>query len=314
MKITAPAKVLSHLEIGRPRTVHNLTLVPLSGTRASSLDYILSDDALAAQKLFIEEVSESGSIQELRVANFSNRFVLVVDGTELVGGKTNRIVNASCLIPPESLTTMPVSGVERKRWHYERREFRHSGQFSPHSIRRENAAFHMVTLREKRGYVSEQGKVWEQVDDLSWQLGIETETGSMNEVMERRQPFLDAYKSCRTLPGAESGAAYFVNGIFQGIELFDSNATFWKMCPKFLSGIAADTMAGWGERLFSPRAKSPEEAREYLGQILEEARNSTFETYDPVGVGEDWRFEAKRSFGKALHYGADLIHFSAFGT
>jgi hypothetical protein len=30
-------------------------------------------------------------------------------------------------------------------------------------------------------------------------------------------------------------------------------------------------------------------------------------------MGEDWRYEGKRSFGKALHYGADLIHFSAFG-
>jgi hypothetical protein len=30
-------------------------------------------------------------------------------------------------------------------------------------------------------------------------------------------------------------------------------------------------------------------------------------------VGEDWRYDAKRSFGKALQYGADLIHFSAFG-
>jgi len=41
--------------------------------------------------------------------------------------------------------------------------------------------------------------------------------------------------------------------------------------------------------------------------------------YGVLGCGrqgdhkEDWRYDGKRSFGKALHYGLDLIHFSAFG-
>jgi hypothetical protein len=30
-------------------------------------------------------------------------------------------------------------------------------------------------------------------------------------------------------------------------------------------------------------------------------------------VGEDWHYDGKISFGKALHYGTELIHFSAFG-
>ena len=47
--------------------------------------------------------------------------------------------------------------------------------------------------------------------------------------------------------------------------------------------------------------------------VLKEISTSLFEKYEAVGVGEDWRYEGKLSFGKALHYGADLIHFSAFG-
>jgi len=34
---------------------------------------------------------------------------------------------------------------------------------------------------------------------------------------------------------------------------------------------------------------------------------------NPVGVGEDWRYEGKLSLGKALYLEVDLIHFSAFG-
>ena len=50
-----------------------------------------------------------------------------------------------------------------------------------------------------------------------------------------------------------------------------------------------------------------------MRRILAEVSKSLFEKFEPVGMGEDWRYDGKRSFGKALHYGPDLIHFSAFG-
>jgi len=117
-----------------PKTVLNLTAVPLSGNPASTLVYLLIDEALEAKKVIVEEVSEGGSVPELRMTNFANRCVLIVDGTELVGAKQNRIVNASFLIPPESVTRIPVSCVEQGRWGYKGREFAPSRYFSPHRI------------------------------------------------------------------------------------------------------------------------------------------------------------------------------------
>ena len=90
--------------------------MPLSGNPAAALDYLLIDEALEAKKVVVEEVSEGGSVPELRMTNFADKVVLVVDGTELVGAKQNRIVNASFLIPPESITRIPVSCVEQGRW------------------------------------------------------------------------------------------------------------------------------------------------------------------------------------------------------
>jgi hypothetical protein len=304
---------LSDLDIGRPQSVLNLIAVPISGNPASSLDYLLVDEALLSEKVVVEEVSESGSVPELRMTNFTSRFILVVDGTELVGAKQNRIVNASFLIPPESITKLPVSCVEQGRWRYRGREFRASRHYSPHSLRRENVEFHKKTLKEKRGYASDQGKVWAHVADMSHKMDAPTETGAMNEVLDQKQSSIEEYKKGINLDGSATGTAFFVNGIFQGIELFDKAATFGKMFPKLLSGIAVDAMMAQGERLTARRAKKPEEATEYVKRILEEVGKSLFEKYEPVGVGEDWRYDAKRSFGKALHYGADLIHFSAFG-
>lgn len=304
---------LSDLEIGNPKTVLNLTAVPLSGNPASTLEYQLIDDALEAKKVIVEEVSEGGSVPELRMTNFTNRFILVVDGTELVGAKQNRIVNASFLIPPESITKLPVSCVEQGRWRYQGREFKSSRHFSPHSLRRENVEFHKTTLRQKRGYASDQGKVWAHVADMSHKMEAPTATGAMSEVLDQKQSSIEDYKKGMVLDGSDTGTAFFVNGIFQGIEIFDKTSTFRKMFPKLLSGIAVDAMMVQGERLAARRAKTDEEAMDYVKRILDEVGKSLFEKYDPVGVGEDWRYDAKRSFGKALHYGADLIHFSAFG-
>lgn len=49
------------------------------------------------------------------------------------------------------------------------------------------------------------------------------------------------------------------------------------------------------------RAKTPQEAAAHVRRILKEIEPSLFEKYKPVGVGEEWRYDAKRSFGKALH-------------
>jgi len=312
MKTESRMTTLADLEIGKPRTVLNLTAVPLSGNPASSLDYLLIDDALMAKKVVVEEVSEGGSVPDLRMTNFSNRVVLVVDGTELVGAKQNRIVNASFLIPPESVTKIPVSCVEQGRWRYQGKEFLPSRHHSPHSIRRDNVMFHKTTLKERRGYASDQGEVWAKVADMSHKMDAPSATGAMNDVLERKRASIEEYGKGIALGGSETGAAFFVNGIFRGIDLFDRAATFGKMFPKMLSGVAVEAMMAQGERLSARRTKTDEEAIEYVKRILAEVGKSLFEKYEPVGLGEDWRYDAKRSFGKALHYGADLIHFSAF--
>jgi hypothetical protein len=209
----------------------NLVTVPLSGNPASTLEYLLIDEALESKKVIIEEVGEGGSVPELRMTNFSNQVVLVVDGTELVGAKQNRIVNASFLIPPESVTKIPVSCVEQGRWRYQGKEFRSSKHYSPHSIRKDNVEFHKTTLKEKRGYASDQGKVWASVADMSHKMEAPTMTGAMNDVLEQKMASIEEYQKGIPLEGPETGAAFFVNGIFRGIDLFDRASTFGKMFP-----------------------------------------------------------------------------------
>lgn len=304
-------ETIRDLGIGTPQTAANLIMVPLSGNPPAALEYILVDEALSNKEVLVEEVSEGGTVPEIRVTNFSEKTVLVVDGTELVGAKQNRIVNASFLIPPKSVTKIPVSCVEQGRWGYRGKTFQRSVHHAAHSIRKANVMHHKETLKAKQGYRSDQGRVWEHVACMSHAMDAPTATGAMHDVYEQKKSsFEELEKKIRPVRG-QTGAAFLVGGSFAGLDLFDRPATLENLFPKLLSAVAVEAMmAGKTGKGSSRTDQSPVEK---VRRVLDEIASSFFEKFDPVGVGEDWRYEGKLSLGKALYFNGDLIHFSAFG-
>ena len=79
-------------------------------------DYRTLDEGLKVGGVEITEVSEQGSVPELRVVNRGLHPILIVDGEELIGAKQNRVVNLTILVAPQSKLTIPVSCVEAGRW------------------------------------------------------------------------------------------------------------------------------------------------------------------------------------------------------
>jgi len=74
----------------------NLTMVPAVSDHDDGLVYITLGEALGTVSIEIREVSEGGSVPELRVVNRAGRMVLILDGEELA--KQNRIVNTTILV------------------------------------------------------------------------------------------------------------------------------------------------------------------------------------------------------------------------
>jgi len=299
------------MSIGKLKEAGNLVMVPLSGNPAAALDYLLIDESLSKKEVVLEEVSEGGTVPEIRLTNFSERTVLVVDGTELVGAKQNRIVNSSFLIPPKSVTKIPVSCAEQGRWGYRGRTFGHSPHHAAHSIRKLNVMHHKETLKNRQGYRSDQGSVWRHVAEMSHAMDAPMATGAMHDVYEQKKnTFEESGKKIRPARG-QTGAAFLVNSRFAGLDLFDRPATLKALFPKLLSAVSVEAMmGGHADRTMPPDDRSPQEK---VTEVLREIAGSLFEKFDPVGVGEDWRYEGKRSLGKALHFEGALIHFSAFG-
>jgi hypothetical protein len=111
------------LKLGREQSFKNLTVFALLSDYAANLDYLTLDEALAEDLIEVMEVSQGGSVPELKVLNKSDRMVLILDGEELVGAKQNRIVNTTILIAANTTTLIPVSCVEQGRWSYRSDKF-----------------------------------------------------------------------------------------------------------------------------------------------------------------------------------------------
>jgi hypothetical protein len=108
---------LESLQLGEIQQFKNLTMVPVVSDYDDGLGYITLGDALGSGFIEIREVSEGGSVPELRVVNRAGKMVLILDGEELVGAKQNRIVNTTILVAIGAEIVIPVSCVEHRVAH-----------------------------------------------------------------------------------------------------------------------------------------------------------------------------------------------------
>ncbi len=110
------SKWLCQVEMGEMQRDNRFGVIPLYQPLESMLPYIGVATALEQNTLVITEVSEGGTIGDLKVTNTGPTPVLVLDGEELAGAKQNRIVNTTILLKERSESIIPVSCTEQGRW------------------------------------------------------------------------------------------------------------------------------------------------------------------------------------------------------
>lgn len=176
--------LFSRVRAGSPLAVGDVTLVPLL-LDEQGLDADLLEEGLARGWTSLAEVSESGSVNSVRVTHSGIRMLLLVDGEQIVGAKQNRVVNASFLVPSGAAVDIPVSCVERGRWRYESPEFAASGTTLPPAARGGKLKRVARSVRARHGYDADQGAVWTDIDGYL----ARTHTGS------RTSAFADGYRS-----------------------------------------------------------------------------------------------------------------------
>ena len=129
--------------------------------------YVTLRAALAQGRAVVTEVSEGGSVPELRVVNKGDARILVLDGEELRGAKQNRVLSTSILIDKLSTLVVPVSCTEQGRWAYASREFAESEILAERQVRYAMRSSTHAALRSGAGVHADQGAVWSEVDAWS---------------------------------------------------------------------------------------------------------------------------------------------------
>jgi hypothetical protein len=152
-------KFLGNVKMGGKQSHLNMTIFPLLAPDAGEPDYMILEEALSQGAVEITEVSQGGSVPDLKLVNKSPNKLLVVDGEELVGAKQNRIVNATFLIAGLTEITIPVSCVEQGRWAYRSQNFASGKKVMSAILRHKNQRSVAMNLKEGMGYRSDQGMI-----------------------------------------------------------------------------------------------------------------------------------------------------------
>ncbi len=295
---------LSGLRQAPAQVSSGIRIIPLISDELSSNDYCSLSRALSTENVAITEVNEAGAVPNVRVINDSECAILILDGEELLGGKQNRILNTSILVPPKCRLTIPVSCSEAGRWDYQSRLFSESEGVLSASMRRTKMPRVIENLKLNRGYEASQSEIWREISDLSSQLRVFSQTRALRDVYLQRRSEIDLITRGFPCLDGQCGIYVEVNGAFAGLETVSSPEVWKDLHHKLIRSYAVDVLDA---------ENSPEPETEVaFAQVLEQILNADLHARNAVGLGEDIRLESDGICGTALFHREGFIHIAVF--
>jgi len=298
-------ELAARLTLGKPQTLHNLTIVPLAAPSGPAPRFEVLGDALRAGTAQINELSAAGSVPTIKLTNRGSKPVLLLDGEELLGCKQNRIVNLTILAPALEELLLPVSCVEMGRWSSVSYGFSESRQTLYAALRARKMESVTESIRFSRGRSANQSEIWDAIAEKSARMGAHSRSSAMSDMYEARRHDIDDYLGQLKVSPDQVGAAFFVNGNCLGLETFESHAACAHYLPKIAAGYAVDAIE---DQRDTSRPASLEQVHELLSQIA----SCNAEVAPGVGLGNDIRLTDQHVFGAALEWQGSVIHLCGF--
>ena len=294
------AKVLNFSQVDA------LTVVQLATADQNSVQYISGPEAIRKNCITVEELSEGGNVNRLRVKNISEYFIFFMDGDVLMGAKQNRVLNTSVFIKPQSETIIPVSCVERGRWRQKSQNFSDTKFSVPPAMRASKAKDVKMNLRANHEFDSNQGKVWDSVANYSALYSFKSSTANLEEVMDSQNDiFEDMVKGIKPIEFC-NGLAIFIGDKLLNIDIFNRIDIYREYFPKLVRSAAMDAYHVKPKKVME-RAEAEYKTLDFLDKF----ETLRFETHPAVAEGEEKRFEVREVTGFELTYKKNLIHLAA---
>lgn len=298
-------KLITQVNIGEPQSFQRLTMFPLTGVVEQSIDYLTLDEALRTKTASVSEVSEAGSVPDLKFVNDGKKPVFLLDGEELIGAKQNRILNLSVLAPSQAEIIIPVSCVERGRWEYNSERFESSDRSFFSEARARKARMVSESLDIGFDAMSDQCAIWDEVDRKSTSFGVRSDSDAMSDIYEAQGQRIDQFVEAIHQTDEQVGALFVIGNNVAGLDIFDKPSTLKKLLPKLVRSYALDAL----DDHYQGVSENNENA---ISNFMEAVSAVEFSPSSAVGMGEDYRIKGDVIAGGALINDGQIIHFCAF--
>ncbi len=298
---------LQAIQPGPAQSWGRITVFPLIGADNGGPEYLTLSDALASRQLSVAEVSEAGSVPQLKAINTGETPVLLLDGEELVGAKQNRVLNTSILIRGKSEAVIPVSCTEAGRWSSSSAHFAESGVVMSSRARSSKSRSVSASLASHGAFSSDQGEVWRQIQELHQKVGTSSPTSAMLDAFKAREADLAKAMEAFALVDRQHGLLVAVGGRVVGLDWVSRGAAYRQLHLKLLKSYVFDALIdGAKEEVAANETAARAEA------FLKEIGWLVGQPFPSVGLGLDYRFKSKDIAGSALMCDGHLIHMGFF--
>lgn len=301
---------LEAIEVGPMQHHKNMTVYCLLTANETSTDFLTLDEALSRNVLAVSEVSEAGSVPQLKVENKSEQKVILLDGEELSGAKQNRVLNVTVLIAADSMTIIPVSCVEQGRWSYRSKKFHSESRVMSPRMKQKKTESVSMRLKTDQSYEADQSLVWDEVRDKHARMEtLESPTMAMADLYEFHQQSCQGYASAFHVVENQVGIIVLIDGIITGAELLPKFDSFRVIHAKLINSYVMDALE-------TANHETPtEDAGVLRGKALTflgSARDAIVERRQSVALGFDLRLESQDIIGSGLEFDNQILQMSVF--
>jgi hypothetical protein len=298
--------VASTRSLSGPYTHENLTVFLLHADEQDGRDFLTLDEGLTTGTVKISE-KEQEQVGELVIDNRSNRPLYLQEGERLQGGKQDRTIIASLVVPAHSgPTPLPTFCVEQSRWS-EGDKGRHFGFVA-------NPALAPKGVRGAAKVEGSQDGVWNTVmvqkATAVDAFQASNTNSSINETFDAPEVRKVSDEYARALgnvvrqhPDAV-GVVVLVNGQFEEANIYPTHAVLNKLFPRLIQSYAIQAVMLRGQA----GGQSLPSANEVARQLTESGEKSrTAKPINSRNKGEVRELEGNR-FVCTTRYDGQLVH------
>ncbi len=293
---------LRGLRLSEPIADGALALVPVYANETpNTLRYRTLAQAIALGEVIVTEAPQA-TVPTLQLTSTSALPILIIDGEEVVGGKQNRVVNTTLLVPAKSTFDLPVSCVEHGRWHNVQPVF-NTGETAYPRLRSQTLEQVAASYAVRGAPVADQAAVWDEVADRHHRVGSHSNTGAMRDAYAERQGDLaQAEERLRCPEDGAVGVVALIGGRAICADVFDQAETLRGYWPRLVRSYALEAL---GAELAPPSIDS---AR----RLLQRPLKAQLTSFPSPGLGHDVRMSGNGVIGAGLVCENVAIHTAMF--